>query len=186
MNRCSLVIGRFQGLTILHETLIRQSLETHEVTIKWEVEEPIETIVGIVCGEKSSKDKKKNFLTFVERVGMIRTVFPDIKCIRLPDAFIGNILDVLYGFNYNIIEICIGGDRYETYKKMLEEPKYFHPFPWRKINIRNIDRVENVSASQIRKAFVDNDLEEYKRLAPESLHRYFDRYRNLYLERTRE
>jgi len=184
MKNCSLVIGRFQGFTNKHEELIEESLKDFKIEDGLIKHDP-ETIVGLVNGEKSSIDKERNPFTFAEKVKMIRKVFPHIKCIKLSNGFIGEILDVTSGIYYNLSRICTGEDRAKGYYDQIKNEKYFVDWPYRDIQLFVLTRT-GTSGTEFRKCLRTNDKKRFEQIVPYQLWEDFDELRNIYIERIKE
>lgn len=184
-EKCNLVIGRFQGVTKAHVDLLHQSfVDTNHWLWSPESERVrIPTYVGIVVGKKSSKNKIINPFTFIERVNMLRRVFPELRCVKLPTAFIGDILEIFHGLSHNINMVYIGSDRKGIYEKQLKEPKYFLPFKWYEVKVKVRERKDNISATDLRKALLNEDEKIFKKMSPVELWREFQNLCKLYKER---
>lgn len=184
MKKCHLVVGRFQGVTKKHEELIQRAKNRAE-------EDMVNVVVGIVCGAKSSQDMKRNPFNFTECVQMLRILYPQypIKYVKLPTAFIGDAVEVLWGFGYNITGIFIGADRAESFQKQLSNHKYYKEhFPFVDVEFDLIPlyilpRDNDISASQIREALYTGDRKTFWSLSPQPLHAHEKWLKEIVLQR---
>lgn len=180
-----LIIGRFQGVTKKHKELIQMSADrAYDV---WTVDEyaPRKTIIGIVHGAKSSEYKTRNPFTFIERVDMLRKIFPCIVCIKLPTGWIGDAVEICHGLHYDIKEIFSGSDR--DYGTMIAKSSYYldrelfsyHPT----IDILERKGGEGFSGTEIRRSLRESDWNLFRRLSPKELHFEYKRLKRIYKER---
>jgi hypothetical protein len=175
IKECYLVLGRFQGYTVKHEELIslaQRDIDGNLGEVFWH---PPEVMAGIICGEKSSEDKEKNPFTFVQRVDLIRQCRPQIKCVRLSSGFLGDAMDTLYGLGHFLPVIYVGEDRKFSYQKQIQRYKY-------DIEVRVLPRDTLISGTKFREALKTNDKKMFEEIAPNHLHRHYDRIREIYFE----
>lgn len=110
----------------------------------------------IVDGEKSSQDKNKNPLTALQRLAIVRKLFPAIKFDIVSSAFEAvEVLD-LQGLRPRMW-VC-GSDRASNYRKLLASEKLDG-------EVLEVDReageADGVSATAARKAALEGNMEEF-------------------------
>lgn len=136
-------------------------------------------IIAIVKGEKTSKDKEKNPLSFEQQKQLILSVFPNAEVIGVKNA---NLYGILFHLNKEgkiIHKVFAGEDRFESYKKAIEK--------------HNLETGNNVtieqtprftSATNVRNAIRSNNFNEYIKLMPAELanQKTFDFLKNAFNE----
>jgi len=151
-NNNALFIGRLQPPTKAHMEIIRQALNTYDGLT-----------IALVKGKKSEQDK--NPFPFELQEKMIHSVFPDVKIIQIQT---GNLIHVISKSPLHINTILAGSDRVEGYKKQLERS-----YP--DVKITEIPRTnEDVSATKVRNALLNNDIVTFKDNMDINHWKYFD------------
>ena len=174
----AIFIGRMQPITLAHYNIIEQARKTYD-----------DIFIVIVKGAKTSADKRKNPFTLGQRVQFIYRAFdgkiPMDHIIKAPTGFTPDILDYLdkYISKKKLKKrfvIFAGADRADDYKRQID--KYYEGEA--KIDIEVIPREEDsISATKVRKALIDNNLNEFKRLMPQTLWNEFDNMRKILLSK---
>lgn len=139
-------IGRMSPPTIAHAKIIDDAVRKYG-----------EVYIIIIEGIDTSK-LEKNFLSFKDRVDVLKITNPRSKPILarkgyIPDIITDNKIDTSNG-----IAIIAGSDRIDGYKRQFKDADY-------KVIFDEIKRTaSDVSASKVRKAIADNDFDTYKRM----------------------
>lgn len=174
----AIFIGRMQPLTLAHFNIINQARKDYQTVF-----------IVIVSGGKSSKEKAKNPFSFKERAEFIYKAFegkiPMKHIIKAPTGFTPDIVEYLdrYISRNNLKKkyiIFAGADRAEDYKRQIKN--YYKGNV--DVEIRVIPREEeSISATKVRKALLDGDVENFKRLMPQSLWPEYNSMRNKLLQK---
>ena len=160
MPGTAIFVGRMQPLTIAHYNIINDARKKYN-----------ELFVVIVAG----KSKKNNPFTFKQRVELVHKAFegkiPMSHIIKAPTGFTPNILMHLQKYisrhaHKRLFILFAGEDRAEEYRNQIK--KYYKGDAQVELHIIPRDD-DSVSATKVRKALVDGDIENYKRLMPRTL-----------------
>ena len=174
----TLIIGRYQPITIIHEKMIKLQLQkTGQV------------VVQVQNGQKSSQDKYKNPFTFEERKRFIKEVFPENNVIVVEQKT-GYIPDLIKDIeenndNITITKYICGEDRYEGYKRQLEKEGLIDRIELIMLP-RDIDSQDNVSQTKLRLQLYQGDLQLQKKYLPKQLHSLIEDISNIIKERWNE
>lgn len=170
IKKVNIIIGRFQPITKGHMKCI------DEVYRKLH----IPTIIVIV--EAKKQDQRHPFVTY-ELVDMYKKMFKnDPRIIDIVVSKNANIVDIgkkLYDMGYSIRSWVCGTDRYDSYLKM--STKYHDDAmlddDFELIEIKRGD--EDISATKLRNAIINNDFDTFVRLFPavQSPNIYFNKFK---------
>lgn len=139
-------IGRVTPPTIAHWKIIRSAEEKYS-----------KVYIIIIEGIDTSK-LEKNFLSFKDRVDILKITNPRSRPILarkgyIPDIITDNKIDTSNG-----IAIIAGSDRIDGYKRQFKNADY-------KVIFDEIKRTaSDVSASKVRQAIANDDFDTYKRM----------------------
>lgn len=164
MQKGILVVGRFSGFHRGHATLIQQAHEAHP---------DAEIIVGIVVGKKTSTDVKKNPFNFEQRKEMIQKILNslgiDAVIVQLASAYIPDVVKLLLEKHDIKIEyVYCGSDRLNGYVEQgLEQLGVKTVYVERDEN--DTDPTKMASATKMREALINRDIEMFKRLLPDGV-----------------
>ena len=164
-----LFIGRFQPFHRGHESIIRKMLEECEQVI-------------IVIGSAQESDTELNPFRYEYRRLMIQKVFPDyynrIIILGIADRAKPSDDESWGEYLLNTIYKNIGMMPDVIYQG--GENKHTHWFDSFDISIVNIDReLLKVSATEIRKAILEENFDFYKKFMPEALYSEFTNLREI-------
>ena len=167
--KVGLFIGRFQPFHRGHESIVRQMLDECDKVV-------------IAIGSAQESNTKVNPFRYDYRRFMIQKIFPEyfkrIIIVGVTDrakpaddeSWGEYLLNTIYQ-NTSITPDAI----YQG-----AENKHSHWFDSFDIHIVNINReLLKVSATEIRKAILDNDFDCFKTFMPEALHSEFENLRNI-------
>jgi citrate lyase synthetase len=137
----------------------------HAVLVKRMAEEAqrlkARSILFIVDGEKSGKDKTKNPLTGPQREAYAKRLFPGVQVDVVSNAY--QVLDVLYVQGYEPAVWVAGSDRSQNYQKMLKSAA----LEGQVVEIdRDAGEADGVSATAAREAALAGDWTAFKKLMP--------------------
>lgn len=136
-----------------------------------------------------SSDKKKNPLTFKEKIKFLRKMFPKHARNIMADQDVKNVIDIavkLYEQGYTKITMVAGSDRVAEFEKLLNKYNGVtarHGYYEFKDSIKVVsagdrdpdsDDVSGMSASKLRAAAAANDLETFSKGMPEGFKQITD------------
>ena len=145
----NIMVGRFQTVTTAHADIFSSMKK-----------EKNPSIIYIIEGNKSSKDKNTNPFTGLERKRLVEKFGMKVDII----TSIVELEDVLFIQNLKPVKWFAGSDRASSYRKFKNSFSIFND-----CEIIEIDRVNDVSASKIREAAIQNRFDDFKNMIPEPL-----------------
>ena len=171
--RLGLVLGRFQGLHIGHEAVIRKALSVCDRVI---------VMIGSADKEGTAHDPFSAKL----RREMLTAVFPRLTksgrviLVPLPDLGVGNV--PAWG-DYVIANAkkAVGVPECIVYGDEDKCRTWFPNYP--EIRYISLDRaIIDVNATKLRKIILEGDEKAYRKYTAKGLHRYFPLLRRILLE----
>jgi len=166
----ALFFGRMQPLTVAHYNIIDDARKKYR-----------DLFVIIVAG----RSRKNNPLTFQQREKLIHKAFagkiPKTHIIKAPTGFTPHIVQRLSRYiskqkTKAHFVLFAGEDRADEYRKHIED--YYEDGA--KVEVQTISREdESVSATRVRKALLDSNEENFKRLMPTTLWNEYDNLKKL-------
>jgi len=161
----TITFGRFNPPTIGHEKLINQVGKLSQGG-------------DLRIYPSRTQDPKKNPLDPATKIAIMKKMFPDYADAIQDNEDMKNIFDVLtaaYGDGYGSVNIVVGSDRVGEFEALAK--KYNGKmYNFEEINVlsageRDADAegVEGMSASKMRKAAADNDVETFKKGMPKTI-----------------
>ena len=152
-----IISGRFEPVTKIHASIIeRIGKENKKGTI------------FIVNGKTTSKDKIRNPFSVYDRIKMLEAIKPnnvDIKVIST--GFFVDELNEMEDTNFIIYAGSDRVDRYRKYSSYMNEGK--------NLTSKEIKRVDDdISATKVREALINNDRETFKNMTDERIHEMFE------------
>jgi hypothetical protein len=161
----TIVFGRFNPPTVGHEKLLKSAKR-------------ISAGGDVKIYPSRSQDPKKNPLDPDMKVSYMRKMFPDFEENIINDPYMRTIFDVLVAAQeegYTSVNIVVGSDRQAEFENLAQ--KYngeLYNFDLIRVvsaGVRDADAegVEGMSASKMRKAVLDNDLDSFRRGTPKTL-----------------
>jgi len=126
--------------------------------------------VAIVKGKKS--EQKNNPFSFETIKEIIEYVFP--VGVEVIEVSTGNIITAINTSTLVISKVAAGSDRIETYRnQLLNNPE---------IQVIEFVREDDVSATKLRKALADKDIETFKKYTDEQTWIFYESLQSLYTE----
>jgi nicotinamide mononucleotide adenylyltransferase len=157
-------LGRFQPIHSGHISIIEQ------------MKNPI---IVLVSGKKSSMDKTNNPLSESTRISLIKEVFPNIPVIVASNAYVPDILATLReSRGIEIKKIYAGSDRISDYSRQVNSINE-KLNPRRQYDIEFEETERSYSASEIREAIRNDDIDAYKKMMPELLWEKYDELKEM-------
>jgi len=158
-NTNTLFIGRMQPPTSIHINIIKNLLLKSKGVC-----------VAIVKGKKS--EQKNNPFSFETIKEIIEYVFP--VGVEVIEVSTGNIITAINTSTLVISKVAAGSDRIETYRnQLLNNPE---------IQVIEFVREDDVSATKLRKALADKDIETFKKYTDEQTWIFYESLQSLYTE----
>lgn len=159
------LVGRFQPLHSGHEDMINRAVELCDR-------------VGVLIGSSKESGTSKNPFTYETREEMLKTVFGDSICVcSLPDIGVGN--NSTWG-DYVLKNVV---DRFGEMPELLISGKEARRVSWfdsvegASIAELYIPKTIDISASQMREHFIDNDVESWKKYTNPKLWNMYEKLR---------
>lgn len=161
MNRrkVNIMIGRFQPFTNGHMKCVEYAFEKLNIP----------TIIAMINTPDEKVDEKHPFPS-----SLLMPIYKDMfdrnpkieDIILVKNANIVEIGELLYNKGYEIASWTCGTDRIESYSKMAEKYKEKAHLSdnFQMLEIKRSD--EDISATRVRKALIDNDAQTFKKLTP--------------------
>ena len=160
----TLAFGRFNPPTVGHEKLLKMAKKVAaNGTLK--------------IFPSRTQDKKKNPLDPDKKVNFMRKMFPEFKENIINDDEMRSIFNVLQGADrdFDKVNIIVGSDRQAEFENLAQkyngELYNFSEIKVISAGTRDADAegVEGMSASKMRKAVVDGDMDSFKKGLPKSV-----------------
>jgi len=160
----TLAFGRFNPPTIGHEKLMKMAKK-------------VAANGTLRIYPSRTQDKKKNPLDPDTKVSYMRKMFPDYKENIINDNEMRSIFDVLQGADrdFDKVNIVVGSDRQSEFDNLAQkyngELYNFSEIKVISAGVRDADAqgVEGMSASKMRKAVVNGDMDSFKKGLPKSV-----------------
>jgi len=150
-NNGSLVLGRFQPLTLGHEKILNKAYRNSD-----------KLVICIVRARKPDLEKNPFPLELQEK--MIKEIYPKVDIIVHST---GNIFSIMQKSTFNINTVYVGTDRAAEYRKALQ----YNP----DINVVETKRSDSdISATKVRESIRTDNIKEFKKLMDKKLWKYFD------------
>lgn len=161
-QRINIVIGRFQPFTIGHKSLVINLYKENGLPVcicyidnkKADNRHPFSNDLVERCIDASFTDKEKS------------KYFANVHYMKVRNANIVEIGQMLSDKGLEPVLLACGQDRYNSYKKMADNPKYreMGKLP-DDFSVLVLDRDENnVSGTLVRKAIKDNDIDSINKM----------------------
>jgi hypothetical protein len=158
-----LFLGRMQPLHRKHQQII-QSMKN--------------PIVVIVKGESSSQDRDRNPLDADTQCRLLHKACPGVEVSVSPDGFLPGILGYLRKKGKEVVSIYCGADRIQEYSAAIERAnRQMDQSLQYTVKFEETERY--MSATRIRQAIRENDIDTFKQLTPEVLWDEWDTLRSL-------
>ena len=163
-EKIAVFMGRFQPPTKAHLDIIK----------KIQSQEHLPVEIAIVRGEKTGLNKEKNPFDFNLQQQIFKSCLGNsINIMKLTSGFIGEFINVLRHHNKEPVLLYCGTDRIKSYQAQISRYK-------NKLNlslqVKEISRSdEDISASKVRNALKNNDIEKFKQLTDKCEWKYFEK-----------
>ena len=159
-----LFIGRMQGLTIGHATLIKLMGKNHP-----------KSYICLVKGKESSKDKKQNPFSAEIQKEMIDKVKPNNVEVKIVN--VGFVPDIINELPEDKFVLYSGPDRVAGYRNQI---KYLDNKKLKVLDTESIlPRKEGISGTKLRNALKDDDKSAFEKIAPKEIHGMFNKLKDL-------
>ena len=167
--RLGILIGRFQAFHAGHEYMIEKAVALCEQ-------------VGVFIGSSQESGTVKNPFPYEVRAEMLGKVFGDrVKICPLPDIGVGNnarwgehVLETVKQYFGEAPDLLVSG-------KELRRIEWFDSVAGLRVSELYVPKLIEISATEMRGYFLDNDFEAFKRFTNPVLWDEYDRLRALVL-----
>jgi len=155
--------GRFQPVTKAHAQIVQTIGKENK-----------HGTVFLVKGKKTSEDKERNPFDAETQKKMLQLISPSNVQIKIISTgfFVGELNDMADGTKF---VAYAGSDRikaYEKYNKYMEDD--------RTLEVREIKRTDDdISATKVREALINNDIEAFKKLTDKKMHKMFEELKSI-------
>lgn len=165
-----IMVGRFQTLHSGHEYMIRTALSLCDQ-------------VGIFIGSSQESGTAQNPFSYKTREGLLRLIFGEqVRIFPLPDIGVGN--NAAWG-EYVLKNVVTQYDRTPDLLisgKELRRVSWFDGIPDVRISELYIPKTIDISASQMRTFFLEDDRESWQRYTNRALWGQYDTLRQMVLD----
>ena len=160
---CAVIIGRMQPPTKAHVEIIKNALKKHK-----------NVLVAIVKGSKPSP--KSPFPVSLIKTILLEIFHNKVMIQVFSRGFIGDVVDYCRRLGFEPEVLYCGSDRVKTYEGQIKRYKEKLNLD---IKVKEIKRTSSdISATKVREAIKNNDLDTFKKLTPEEEWKYFDTLRS--------
>jgi FAD synthase len=158
-----LFLGRMQPVHLGHEAIIKK------------MKNPI---VALVKGKASSEDKSRNPLSAKDQIKYLKKLFSSLDVLEVPTGFIPDIINAIRKDGKEVVTVYAGSDRIAGYKKMIDVyNKKLGDDQQMNVKFKKTPRV--TSATTVRDAIRDDDIETFKKNMPKKLHSEWESLRKI-------
>jgi len=171
-DRIAIVYGRFQPLTKAHYRMIKTLIERYQQVFVFPVQGPkaFKILAKTPKGQASEKARKMGKSPFPVglRAELIAKAFPNLPNKNIMKLEAGSITAALSAIkrvypktNISKVDVWAGPDEYESYKNQLN---YIENPEGIKVLEFDVGEREDISATKLRKALIDDDFKAYEHL----------------------
>lgn len=160
----SLFLGRMQPIHNGHDAIIKM--------LKFK------PYVVVVKGSKSSQDKERNPFDFKYQSQLIKKLNPRVKVMEAPTGYIPDMINSFRKDGIEIVEVLAGDDRISGYERQIASFNKQMP-PEKQINVSFVKTPRVTSATTVRNAIRQNDLETFRSNVPKALWGEWDKMKKI-------
>ena len=150
MNKAVISIGRWQGIHLGHDKIIKILINEAKKINGY-------PIVFIVEGAYSSKDKNRNPLSGYMRLKIMKRIYPNVRFEVISN--IVDIEDVLYIMGFKLYTLVAGSDRIERYKQFFGDIKAISVY-----RDENMSGIKGISGTKTREFIKNNDINGFAKI----------------------
>lgn len=170
MKKVNICLGRFMPFTKGHYKMIEYGLKHNGLP----------TVIFMISNKKMDKKHPFSDELIQKEMDMLKKSLKGIEnTVYVSSADIVKLGQWCYENNYEPQFWVTGSDRLAAYKRQAENPKYqdlgHFPSSFTTLEVPRTD--EDISATKVREAIMNDDLDTYKKMMPEGTEKLFDDFK---------
>lgn len=170
MKKVNICLGRFMPFTKGHYKMIEYGLKQNGLP----------TIVFMISNKKMDKKHPFSDELIQKEMDMLKKSLKGIEnTVYVSSADIVKLGQWCYENNYEPQFWITGSDRLAAYKRQAENPKYqdlgHFPSSFTTLEVPRTD--EDISATKVREAIMNDDLDTFKKMMPNGTEKLFDEFK---------
>lgn len=170
MKKVNICLGRFMPFTKGHYKMIEYGLKHNGLP----------TVIFMISNKKMDKKHPFSDELIQKEMDMLKKSLKGIEnTVYVSSADIVKLGKWCYENNYEPQLWITGSDRLAAYKRQAENPKYqdlgHFPSSFTTLEVPRTD--EDISATKVREAIMNNDLDAFKKMMPEGTEKLFDDFK---------
>lgn len=170
MKKVNICLGRFMPFTKGHYKMIEYGLKHNGLP----------TVIFMISNKKMDKKHPFSDELIHKEMDMLKKSLKGIEnTVYVSSADIVKLGQWCYENNYEPQFWITGSDRLAAYKRQAENPKYqdlgHFPSSFTTLEVPRTD--EDISATKVREAIMNDDLDTYKKMMPEGTEKLFDDFK---------
>ena len=178
MKKVNICLGRFMPFTKGHYKMIEYGIRYNGLP----------TVIFMISNKKMDKKHPFSDELIQKEMNMLKKSLNGIEnTVYVSSADIVKLGQWCYENNYEPQLWITGSDRLAAYKRQAENPKYqdlgHFPSSFTTLEVPRTD--EDISATKVREAIINDDLDTYKKMMPKGTEKLFDEFKEA-LSRVKE
>lgn len=170
MKKVNICLGRFMPFTKGHYKMIEYGLKHNGLP----------TVIFMISNKKMDKKHPFSDELIQKEMDMLKKSLKGIEnTVYVSSADIVKLGQWCYENNYEPQFWVTGSDRLAAYKRQAENPKYqdlgHFPSSFTTLEVPRTD--EDISATKVREAIMNDDLDTFKKMMPEGTEKLFDDFK---------
>ena len=170
MKKVNICLGRFMPFTKGHYKMIEYGLKQNGLP----------TVVFMISNKKMDKKHPFSDELMQKEMDMLKKSLKGIEnTVYVSSADIVKLGQWCYENNYEPQFWITGSDRLAAYKRQAENPKYqdlgHFPSSFTTLEVPRTD--EDISATKVREAIMNDDLDTFKKMMPNGTEKLFDEFK---------
>ena len=170
MKKVNICLGRFMPFTKGHYKMIEYGLKHNDLP----------TVIFMISNKKMDKKHPFSDELIQKEMNMLKKSLNGIEnTVYVSSADIVKLGQWCYENNYEPQLWITGSDRLAAYKRQAENPKYqdlgHFPSSFTTLEVPRTD--EDISATKVREAIMNDDLDTFKKMMPEGTEKLFDDFK---------
>lgn len=170
MKKVNICLGRFMPFTKGHYKMIEYGLKHNGLP----------TVIFMISNKKMDKKHPFSDELIQKEMDMLKKSLKGIEnTVYVSSADIVKLGQWCYENNYEAQLWITGSDRLAAYKRQAENPKYqdlgHFPSSFTTLEVPRTD--EDISATKVREAIMNDDLDTFKKMMPEGTEKLFDDFK---------
>lgn len=170
MKKVNICLGRFMPFTNGHYKMIEYGLKHNGLP----------TVIFMISNKKMDKKHPFSDELIQKEMDILKKSLKGIEnTVYVSSADIVKLGQWCYENNYEPQLWITGSDRLAPYKRQAENPKYqdlgHFPSSFTTLEVQRTD--EDISATKVREAIINDDLDTFKKMMPEGTEKLFDDFK---------